>query len=255
VIARIPASHRVGPVTEWADRRTAFGTQAQAYAHGRPTYPMDAVRWVVPEHARTVLDLAAGTGKLTERVLELGVDVLAVEPLDDMRALIPAAAHALPGTAEQIPLPDASVDVVVVGQAFHWFDQAPALAEIARVLRPQGTLGLLWNLDDDRVPWVSDLDDLTRTEARRSLVPAAARAPYDDRTDLTTPEQASFDHAEAFDPDRLVAMVASQSRTILLPPDERERVLDAVRALAPGGRFPFPMVCQVWRGRRVGTSS
>jgi SAM-dependent methyltransferase len=242
-------------VTEWADRRAAFGSQAQAYAYGRPSYPVDAVRWVVPKGAGTVLDLAAGTGKLTQRLLELGVEVLAVEPLDDMRALIPAPARALPGTAEQIPLPDASVDAVVVGQAFHWFHPAPALAEIARVLRPEGTVGLLWNLDDDRVPWVSELDDLTRTEARGSLVPADARPPYDGRTDLTTPELATFDHTEDFDRERLVAMAASQSRTILLAPDERERVLACVRGLAPGDRFPFPMVCQVWRGRRVGTSS
>ena len=242
-------------MSEWADRRLAFGTQAQAYAYGRPTYPMDAVRWVVPPDATTVLDLAAGTGKLTERVLELGVDVVAVEPLDEMRALIPNAARAMPGTAEEIPLPDASVDAVVVGQAFHWFDPVRALAEIARVLRPGGALGLFWNLDDDRVPWVAELDELTRTEARRSHLLSDARPPYDDRGDLSPPEQACFDHAETFDPERLVAMVASQSRTILLAPHDRQSVLDAVRALAPGDRFPFPVVCQVWRGERVGTSS
>jgi SAM-dependent methyltransferase len=241
-------------MSEWAQRRTAFGTQARAYAQGRPSYPMDAVRWVVPSNARVVLDLAAGTGKLTERLLELGLDVLAVEPSDEMRALIPAAARAIAGTAERIPLPDASVDAVVVGQAFHWFDPAPALDEIARVLRPRGALGLFWNLDDDRLPWVAQLDDLTLTEARRSLLLSEARPPYDGRTDLTTPEHAIFDHAEAFDAERLVAMVASQSRTILLTPRERKGALEAVRALAPGDEFPFPMVCQVWRAHRVGTS-
>jgi len=241
-------------MSEWADRRLAFGSQAEAYAYGRLTYPMDAVRWVVPPSARTVLDLAAGTGKLTERLLELDVDVIAVEPLEEMRVLVPAAAQSMTGTAEEIPLADSSVDAVVVGQAFHWFDPPRALAEIARVLRPGGALGLFWNLDDDRVPWVAELADLTRTEARRSLLMSDARPPYDARTDLTTPEHATFEHAEDFDRDRLAAMVASQSRTILLSPQERANVLDAVRALAPGDEFRFPVICQVWRGHRVGTS-
>ena len=254
VIETIPASRKVGRVSEWADRRLAFGSEAEAYAYGRPTYPLDAVRWVLPTSAQVVLDLAAGTGKLTERLLEAGVEVVAVEPLDEMRALVPAAARAMPGTAEQIPLPDASVDAVVVGQAFHWFDPSRALAEIARVLRPGGALGLFWNLDDDRVPWVAELDDLTRTEARRSLLMSGEHPPYDGRSDLTTPEHAIFDYAEDFDRDRLAAMVASQSRTILLAPQERADVLDRVRALAPGDQFRFPVVCQVWRGHRLGTS-
>ena len=241
-------------MSEWADRRIAFGSEAEAYAYGRPDYPTEAVRWVVPPVARTVLDLAAGTGKLTERLLELGVDVLAVEPLDEMRALIPAAAQAMAGTAEEIPLPDGSVDAIVVGQAFHWFDPSRALPEIARVLRPGGSVGMFWNLDDDRVPWVAALADLTLTEARLSNSAGDALPPYDGRADLRAPEHRTFEHSEAYDVDRLVAMVGSQSRTILLPPQERQRVLDGVRALAPGTQFTFPLVCQVWRGQRVGTS-
>lgn len=237
-------------MSEWADRRLAFGAQALAYSAGRPGYPMDAVRWVVPPDARTVLDLAAGTGKLTERLLELGVDAVAVEPLADMRALVPAAARSMPGTAEEIPLPDASVDAVVVGQAFHWFDPPRALDEIARVLRPGGALGLFWNLDDDAVPWVAALADLTKTEARSSAMPADGLPPYDGHPLLATPEQMHFAHAEEFDGERLAAMVSSQSRTILLTPEERDRLLQQVRALAPGPRFPFPMVCQVWRAHR-----
>lgn len=242
-------------MTEWADRRLAFGSQAQAYAYGRPGYPIDAVRWVVPPSARRVLDLAAGTGKLTEQLLDLHLDVVAVEPLDEMRALVPSAAEALAGTAEQIPLPDASVDAIVVGQAFHWFDPSRALPEMARVLRPGGTLGLFWNLDDDRVPWVAQLAERTRTEARRSLLMSDARPPYDARSDLTAPEHAIFDHSEDFTRERLVAMVASLSQTILLPEAQRANLLDAVRALAPAEEFRFPMVCQVWRGSRLGTSS
>ena len=239
---------------DWANRRTSFGSAAEAYAYGRPSYPLEAVRWVVPPQARDVLDLAAGTGKLTERLLEFGLDVIAVEPLEEMRQLVPAPAHAVPGTAEEIPLPDASVDAVVVGQAFHWFDPGRALAEIGRVLRPGGTVGLFWNLDDDRVPWVAQLADLTQTEARHSLMSAAVAPPYAATGDLTEPELGIFDYSEGYDPERLVAMVASQSRTILLPPEERERVLATVRAIAPGESFTFPCVCQVWRGRKAGTS-
>lgn len=236
---------------QWAERRTAFGSEAEAYDYGRLTYPMEAVRWVVPTQARTVLDLAAGTGKLTERVLELGVEVVAVEPLDEMRALIPSGARAMAGTAEDIPLPDGSVDSVVVGQAFHWFDPARALPEIARVLRPGGTVGLFWNLDDDRVHWVAELADLTCTEARTSFLLANPRPPYDQRSDLAAPEHATFDHAEECTRDRLVAMVSSLSRVILLPEGERARLLDAAQALAPGERFVFPSVCSVWRGELV----
>src|SRR3954469_25352344 len=186
----------------------------------------------MPDQARTVLDLGAGTGKLTQRLLELGLDVFAVEPLDEMRALIPPPARSLPGTAEDIPLPDASVDAIVVGQAFHWFDRERALPEMARVLRPGGTVGLLWNLDDDRVPWVARLCDLTGSEARVSAL-TEAPPPYQGRIDLATPVHGAFDYLESYDEQRLLAMVASRSQTILLAPDEREQLFQAVREIAP----------------------
>jgi len=238
-------------VTEqWTARAQSFGSEADAYAYGRPSYSIEAVRWVLPEATRTVLDLGAGTGKLTERLLELGLDVVAVEPLDAMRALIPAGAHAMSGSAESIPLTDASVDAVVVGQAFHWFDTARALPEMARVLRPGGTVGLLWNLDDDRVPWVARLADLTGNEARVSAL-TEAQPPYDGRSDLATPVHRTFDYAEEYDQRRLLAMIASRSQTILLPAEERERLFEAVREIAPPAPFSFPSVCQCWRGERL----
>jgi SAM-dependent methyltransferase len=234
----------------WATRGASFGSEAENYAYGRPSYPTDAVRWVLPDGASTVLDLAAGTGKLSERLVELGLDVVAVEPLDEMRALIRGDVRALAGRAEAIPLPDASVDAVVVGQAFHWFAPRPALDEIARVLRPGGTLGLLWNLDDDRVDWVAAVCDVTGSEARATAIPADARPPYADDPVLSTPERRLFDHAETYDADRVVAMVASQSRTILLDERDRTRTLDAVRSAAPLGTFAYPSVCEAWRGYR-----
>jgi len=117
-------------------RAGSFGAGAAAYERGRPGYPVEALRACLPEHARRVLDLGAGTGKLTRGLLDLGLDVAAVEPLEEMRALIPSAAQTLAGSAEAVPLPDACVDAVLVGQAFHWFDHDRALAEIARVLSP-----------------------------------------------------------------------------------------------------------------------
>src|SRR3954454_16124931 len=158
----------------------------------------------MPDQARTALYLGAGTGRLTQRLLELGLDVIAIEPLDEMRALIPRPARSLPGTAEDIPLPDASVDAIVVGQAFHWFDSSRALPEMARVLRPGGTIGLLWNLDDDRVPWVSQLCDLTDTEARVSAL-TDPPPPYDGQPGLGTPVHGRFDYEEDYDSERLVA--------------------------------------------------
>jgi SAM-dependent methyltransferase len=238
---------------EWAARARSFASEAEAYAYGRPSYPIEAVRWLMPDDAGTVLDLGAGTGKLTQRLLELGLDVVAVEPLEEMRALIPAPARTLPGTAELIPLADSSVDAVVVGQAFHWFDATRALPEIARVLRPGGTVGLLWNLDDDRVPWVAQLCDLTGSEARVSAL-TDARPPYADQPALDAPVHGRFDYEEDYDVDRLVAMIASRSQTILLPPDERDRLLEAVRSLAPPRPFSFPSVCQCWRGERLSTN-
>jgi SAM-dependent methyltransferase len=236
---------------QWAERAASFGSEAQAYANGRPSYPVEAVRWALPDGARTVLDLGAGTGKLTQRLLELGLDVIAVEPLDEMRAFIPDEARALAGSAEAIPLSPGSVDAVVVGQAFHWFDAGRALPEISRVLRPGGTVGLLWNMDDDREPWVSKLCDLTGSEARASALVADPKPPYDAVDGLSTPVHRWFDYAESYDTERLVAMIASRSQTILLPPEQRSRLLDEVRALAPVAPFAFPTVCECWRGERL----
>src|SRR4051794_39928335 len=130
----------------WSTRRTSFGSAADAYATGRPSYAEAALDWALPSSATRVLDLAAGTGRLTQQLLARGVKMVAVEPDDAMRAHVPSAATVLAGTAEDIPLDEASVDAVVVGQAFHWFDAPRAMPEIRRVLRPGGVLGVLWNL-------------------------------------------------------------------------------------------------------------
>lgn len=138
----------------------AFQSGGELYDRVRPGYPSGAARWLIPEHAGAVVDLGAGTGKFTERLVEHGLRITAVDPsqnmLDQLAARLPRVAT-VRGTAEQTGLPDSSADAVFVAQAWHWFDQESASAEIARVLRPGGTLGLIWNQLDVRIPWVHRL--------------------------------------------------------------------------------------------------
>ena len=235
----------------WEHRRTAFGGAAADYARGRPSYPLDAITWALPLGARYVLDLGAGTGRLTERLLAVGMDVVAVEPLADMRQHIPAAADVRDGTAEAIPLPDASVDAVVAGHAFHWFDVPRAMAEICRVLRPGGTVGLFWNMLDDREPWVHAFATTINAEERLSAMPGGEHPPYADVAGMSYPERRMFPHTERYDADRLAAFVRSRSQTILLDDDERDALLETVRDLTPGDEVSLPLVCEGWRGERL----
>jgi SAM-dependent methyltransferase len=148
---------------------TGFAAQADSYARGRPDYPDAIVGWM---HDRlglsaetTALDLGAGTGKFTAYLLRSGTKVIALEPVQQMREKLLQAlpgVEARDGTAEAIPLPDASVDAVVCAQSFHWFATKPALAEIHRVLKPGGTLGLVWNMRDEGVAWVAALTDIMK---------------------------------------------------------------------------------------------
>jgi len=142
-----------------------YASGADTYVRGRPDYPVEIDSWLRDALAlkagKTVLDLGAGTGKFTSRLSATGAQVIAVEPVAEMRFKLTAnqpQVRALAGTAEAIPLPDAVVDTVICAQAFHWFASTATLNEIARVLRPHGTLGLIWNMRDARVPWVAQLD-------------------------------------------------------------------------------------------------
>ena len=222
---------------------------------------MDAVRSVLPAGARHVLDLGAGTGKLTSVLLDLGLDVTAVEPDDAMRALVDPRATGLAGTAERVPLADASVDGVLVGQAWHWFDPASAVAEVRRVLRPGGTLGLLWNLLDDGVPWCAEVARLVGMEDRLSALCGNPGGdpdggdPDGGDSDGGDPPAAGFGwtrHVEAFgqpaDVGLLLDNLRSRSVMILRTPDERAALLAAVRTVIPPGSFEVPWVCVAWRG-------
>ena len=218
-------------------RARSFARVADAYHAARPHYPQAALDWVLADApGGRMLDLAAGTGKLTESLVRRpGAVVTAVEPLDEMRMFLQAElpqVTALAGTAEAIPLADSSVDAVVVGQAFHWFDQPVALAEIARVLSPGGVLGLLWNMRDDSTPWVRAFSRATRgagdtaSQGTDRESEALAASPH-----FTRMEVRIFPHIEMFDRERLVAFARSTSGVASLPEDERAEVLEAVRRL------------------------
>lgn len=168
----------------WQARRSSFGSVAADYAALRPGYPADAVRFLLGERPRRVLDLGAGTGLLTEVLLAAGHEVVAVDPSPPMLAQLQARlpqVEGLPGGAEAIPLPDADVDAVVAGQAAHWFEPGRAAPELRRVLRPGGVVGFVWNSRDERVPWVRALGEALAAEARgheadQGVVDAFARA-------------------------------------------------------------------------------
>jgi SAM-dependent methyltransferase len=254
---------------EWARRGSSFGAVAAAYAEHRPDYPADAVRWCVAPTGRgvaglRVLDLGAGTGKLTAVLAQLGADVTAVEPdaamLAELRRQVPSA-RALPGPAEAIPLADGSVDAVLCGQSMHWFDMSRAVPEIARVLVPGGALGALWNSDDDRVEWVAGLRDVAADAGSPTLssrrAEAAAFAPEQFGADLFIPtERAEFPNAQPRTADSLLATLGTHSQVLVMDPAERDRLLGQIRdylASRPetsGGQFELPMVTSALRSVR-----
>jgi SAM-dependent methyltransferase len=203
-----------------------------------------------------VVDLAAGTGKLTRALVATGARVVAVEPLKEMRRVLEEAvpeAEALEGTAEAMPLPDAFAHALTVAAAFHWFDGPRALTEMARVLRPGGGLGLAWNIRDARAPIQQELDGLLLPHSIQpwwgrgfpveEQFPAGAFGPL---------ETAEFEFEQRFDADGLVERVASISFVAVLPEGEHAELLDRVHALGERyeAPFSFPYVSQLFVSRR-----
>jgi SAM-dependent methyltransferase len=222
-----------------------FANAADVYERARPSYPQDAIDWLAAQTGlgpgRTVVDLAAGTGKLTRLLLPTGARVVAIEPIAEMRAHIQGA-EVLDGTAEAMPLPDASADVVTVAQALHWFDQERALPEIHRVLREGGHLVVVWNmrdLDDPVQRGVEDLLGPMRKEVPGQIL-GAWREPLA-RSALFGPATVGeFRYEQQFTTDDLCDRVASTSFVAALPAVARDELLVRVRALTHGIAEPFP---------------
>lgn len=228
-----------------AGRARSFGAVAAAYDAGRPTFPADALTWILGPGRLQILDLGAGTGKLSKVAASLGHDVVAVDPSEEMLALcrrVPGV-DTMVGAAESIPLAHASVDAVLVGQAFHWFEHARALPEIARVLRPHGVLGLLWNNHDTVVPWVRRLHRAIIGEDFLTGNDEFDPMPILLQSDLfSMVETARFRHWHDLDRNGLRQLAQSRSRVAVLTESRRESVLEQIDAIYDStARPPEPL--------------
>lgn len=243
----------------WQQRASSFGGSAADYADHRPGYAPDAVAWALSlaETTNRVVDVGAGTGSLTEELISQGCQVLAVDPdgrmLAELRRRIPGALT-VTAAAEAVPLRDGAVDVVLAATSFHWFDRERALSEFARVLRPGGVLALLYNRDDETVPWVAELGRLSRT--------SASSDPADDDEDwfrdsrFDPVEVARFPHGQLRTAESMTSTIGTNSHTHVVSEQERRVTLARVRAFLDScpatseGTFTRPLVTMVARARR-----
>ena len=237
----------------------SFELVADLYERARPEYPPEAVAWVASrldlDSDSTIVDLGAGTGKLTRALLATGAHVIAVEPGDAMRAELERAlpdVQALRGAAESIPLDAGSVDCVAVGQAFHWFRHGEALPELHRVLRPGGGLALLWNSRDHAKPLQQEISELIAP-----FVPPGRHGPahwargLEQGTFFTDPEEAHFPWVQQLDAENLAARIGSVSFVAAASPEKRAALDAQLREVAArlGGVVDFPYVTDVYVSR------
>lgn len=236
-----------------ARRAASFGASAAVYAAERPDYPVAAVRWALdrlPGRPARVLDLAAGTGKLTGVLLEAGIPaeaITAVEPdpamLAELRGEHPGVA-AIEGAAEEIPLPDGSVDAVLIGQAMHWFDLDRAFPEIHRVLAPGGVMGGFWNRDDTAVPWVGEMKRIARGVGAENM---RLRSLPETRL-FPDVEQTEFPHVQWRTAESMAATIGTHSHVLVMDePDRRAllgRIVDHLHATpeTAEGEFELPLI-------------
>lgn len=209
-------------------RATSFGSQAEAYEASRPDYPFEAVSWMLellPAGSRRVADVGAGTGKLTRVVADAAhAEVVAVDPDAAMLAKLRETVPGVPtfvGAAESLPLPDASLDAVVLGQAWHWVDPVVASAEVGRVVKPGGTLGLIWNTRDNRVDWVRSLTGIMHASAAEEMLDEGAvvvAAPFGE------PERKAWQWLRPMTRAQLHQMADSRSYLITASAEDRAAV-------------------------------
>ena len=247
---------------EAVPRRLTFGAHADAYERARPAWPEDAARWLVPEDAELVVELGAGTGKLTRAVAALGARVVAVEPDPRMLAVLRELdLEGVEGSAEAIPVDDGAAGAVVAGSSVHWFELDRALPEIHRVLQPGGRFGFAWNHRDDRHPAIGRMGEVVYAAQRRSRGPRWRSRDW--ATDLTATglfrdvERVLFEHVLELPREALRDHLMSYSGVAALPEDERRRVfaevagvLDADESVSGDGRLRLPFVVTAYRAER-----
>jgi SAM-dependent methyltransferase len=244
---------RIDPVAA-----AGFGSAADVYERARPSYPPEAIDWLFERTGvgpgDTIVDLGAGTGKLTRLLAPSGARVVAVEPIPEMRALIDVG-EAIDGTAESIPLEDGSAALVTVAQAFHWFDLDRALPEIRRVLRPGGFLALVWNMRDLDDPVQRGVEELLAKHRGRLTAQREGkwRAPFAASPLFGESETGEFSYEQQFTADDLVARVSSTSFVAAMTDEARQPLLDDVRSLVADldEPFPFPYATEVLVSRRT----
>jgi len=248
-----------------ADRETrslSFGSVAADYDRYRPGPPPQALDWLIPPGAGAILDLAAGTGVVTRELIGRAARVIAVEPDPRMRAVLAARcpeAEVMDGRGEDIPLPDASVDAVVVSAAWHWLDPGRAVPEITRVLRTGGTLGVMWTARDGRVPWVAEFNALAREsrEADRAAERSARRrrrqVTFPPGTPLSPPEERRFEFSLPMTSQQLAGLLGTYSGVITLEEEQRAAFSRRVTAFLdrqPWDQVDVPLICRCLRSRR-----
>jgi SAM-dependent methyltransferase len=245
-------------------RRLTFGANADAYERARPEWPEEAVRWLVPQRAELVVELGAGTGKLTRAVASLGVRVVAVEPDPRMLAVLRGRGlEGVEGSAESIPFGDGVAGAVVAGSSLHWFELELALPEIHRVLRPGGRFGFGWNHRDDRHPAIAAMTEAVREAQARTRGPRWRTRDWSAELArgglFEDVEQARFEHVHEIPREALRDHLLSYSGVAALSEDERRRVLAAVAAVldsdesvSAGGMLRLPFVVTAFRAQRAG---
>jgi SAM-dependent methyltransferase len=251
-------------MTDRETRRLSFGSVAADYDRYRPAPPSQALDWLIPPDAQAVLDLAAGTGAVTRELVGRVARVIAVEPDERMRAVLGARcpeAEVLAGRGEDIPLPDASVDAVVISAAWHWLDPERAVPEITRVLRVGGVLGVIWNSRDAREPWVAEFNTFARESREADRRPDGApgtrrrrEVTFPPGTPMSPVEEHSVEYSLPMTKDELLGLLGTYSGVITLSPGRRADFSRRVRAFLDRqqwGRIDLPMVCRCVRSMRL----